>query len=88
MLKQESREHEPTWSTLSTVRLFPRWRKTDLGEMNNSGAPVNNWWQVLMLWMDNYSTKLMACSIYRVCERCGPIRRDCAGGREGGESLW
>jgi hypothetical protein len=37
-----------------------------------------------VLWMGNYPTDLMACSIYRVRERCCPIQRDCAGGREGG----
>jgi hypothetical protein len=45
---------------------------------------VNNWGQVLVLWMGNYPTELMACSIYRVSERWCPIRRDCAGDREGG----
>jgi hypothetical protein len=40
-----------------------------------------------VLWMGNYPTELMAYSIYRVGERWCSIRRDCAGGREGGESL-
>jgi hypothetical protein len=43
------------------------------GEVSNSGALVNNWRQVLVLWMGNYPTKLMASSIYRVREQCCPI---------------
>jgi hypothetical protein len=66
------------------VRVFSRRWKTDLGEVSNSGALVNIWRQVLVLWMCNYPMELMACSIYRVRERCCPIRRECAGGREGG----
>jgi hypothetical protein len=87
VLKQESRGQDRTWSALATVRTFSRRRKTDLGEVSNSGALVNNWRQVLVLWMGNYPTELMACSIYRVRERCCPIWRDCAGSREEGESL-
>jgi hypothetical protein len=36
----------------------------------------------MVLWMCNYPTELMACSIYRVLKRWCPIRRDCASGRE------
>jgi hypothetical protein len=42
MLKQESREHEQTWNTLTTVRALPRWRKTELGEMGNWRVVVAN----------------------------------------------
>jgi hypothetical protein len=55
-----------------------------MGEVSNSEALVNNWRQVLVLWMGNYPTEFMACSIYRVRERCCPIWRDCAGDWEGG----
>jgi hypothetical protein len=61
-----------------------RRRKTDLGEVSNSKALVNNWRQVLVLWLGNYPTELTTYSIYRVSERWCPIRRDYAGGREGG----
>jgi hypothetical protein len=70
VLKQESKEQDRTWSALTTVRSFSRRRKTDFGELGNSGALVNNWRQVLVLWMGNYPTELMACSIYRVHEWC------------------
>jgi hypothetical protein len=65
-----------------------RRRKTDLEEVSNSGALVNNWRQVLVLWMGNYPTKLRVYSIYRVSERWCPTQKDCTGGREGCESLW
>jgi hypothetical protein len=34
----------------------------------------------------DYPTELMACSIYRVRERCCLIWMNCTGGREGNES--
>jgi hypothetical protein len=34
----------------------------------------------------DYPTELMACSIYKVCERCCLIWTNCAGGREGNKS--
>jgi hypothetical protein len=46
---------------------------TDLGEMSNSEALVNNWRQVLVLWMGDYPMELMAYSIYRLSERWCPI---------------
>jgi hypothetical protein len=42
VLKQESREQDRTRSALATVRPFSRRRKTNLGEVSNSGALVNN----------------------------------------------
>jgi hypothetical protein len=35
MLKQDSREHEQTWDSLTTVRAIPRRWKAGLGEMRN-----------------------------------------------------
>jgi hypothetical protein len=35
-----------------------------------SASLVNNWRQVLVLWIGNYPMELMACSIYRVLEPC------------------
>ena len=69
MLKQDSREHEQTWDSLTTVRAFSQWRKQSLGEMSNSRSLVNNWRQVLVLWMHNYPTELTTCSIYSRLER-------------------
>jgi hypothetical protein len=69
MLKQDSREHEQTWDSLTMVRAFSQWRKHSLGEMSNSRSLVNNWRQLLVLWMRNYPTELTSCSIYSRLER-------------------
>jgi hypothetical protein len=69
VLKRESRGHDRTCSTLATVRAFSRWRKTNLGEVSNSGAQVSNWRHELMDWVLDYLAELMACSIYRIPER-------------------
>jgi hypothetical protein len=68
-LKQDSREYEQTWDSLTTVRAFSRWRKHSLGEMGNLWSLVNDWRQLLVLWMRNYPTKLTVCSIYRTWGR-------------------
>jgi hypothetical protein len=69
MLKQDSGEHEQTWDSLTTMRAFSRWWKHSLAEMSNSWSLVNNWRQLLVLWMCNYPTELTACSIYSRLER-------------------
>jgi hypothetical protein len=43
VLKRESRGQDRTWSALATVRACSQQRKTDLGEVSNSGALVSNW---------------------------------------------
>jgi hypothetical protein len=48
---------------------------------------VNNWRQVLVLWMGNYPTELMACSIYRSPERWPVNLKETRGGRRGGGAL-
>jgi hypothetical protein len=73
---------QATWGGLATGRGSTAEFLTDLGEMGNLEALVDDRRRELVLWMCNYPTKLMACSIYRVRERWCPIRRDCAGGRE------
>jgi hypothetical protein len=74
------------------VTRWPRWEsftaaENRFGEVSNLEDLVNNWRQVLVLWMGNYPTELMAHSIYRVRERWCPIRKDCTGGRRGKELL-
>jgi hypothetical protein len=68
VLKQESRGHDRTWSALATVGAFSRRRKTDLGEVSNSGALVNNWRHELMDWVLDYLAEPTTCSIYRIPE--------------------
>jgi hypothetical protein len=43
VLKQESKGQDRIWSALATVRACSWQRKTDLGELSNSGALVSNW---------------------------------------------
>jgi hypothetical protein len=57
-----------------------------LGEVSNLWALVNNWRQVLVLWMGNYPTELMACSIYRALE-CWPVNLSSRGGGRGEGAL-
>jgi hypothetical protein len=66
MLKQEDREHEQTWSTLTTARALPRWQKASLGEIQNWQALMSNWWHGLVSWVIDYLTNLTVCSIYRL----------------------
>jgi hypothetical protein len=50
MLEQESREFEQTWNTLTTVRSNRAMFLSDLGEMRNWRALVNNWRHDLVAW--------------------------------------
>jgi hypothetical protein len=69
------------------ARSFSRCQKPDMGEMSNSWSLVNNWRQVLVLWMGNYPTELMAYSIYRSPERWLVNLKETRGGRRGGRAL-
>jgi hypothetical protein len=51
--------------------------ETKLGEMSNSRSLVNDWKQLLVLWMRNYPTELTTCSIYSSHERW-PVNLDWA----------
>jgi hypothetical protein len=82
MLEHVIERHEPTWGGLATGRGSTTVFLTDLGEMGNLEALVDDRRWELVLWMCDYPTELMACSIYRVRERWCPIRRDCVGGWE------
>jgi hypothetical protein len=57
---------------------------TDLGEMGNWEALVNDRRRELVLWMSNNLAELTGASIYRVLQRWRLILRSCAGAwREG-----
>jgi hypothetical protein len=55
---------------------------TDLGEIQNWEARVNDQRRELVLWMRNYLAELTGASIYRVLRRWHQILRRCACGRE------
>jgi hypothetical protein len=57
---------------------------TDLGEVRNWEALVNDRRQELVLWMRNNLAKLTGASIYRVPQWWRPILRRCAGSRREG----
>ena len=69
MLKQEGREHEQTWSTLTTVSQHTAARRTKLGEERNWEALVDNPGQGLVQWMRNYLIEPRVHSIYSMLER-------------------
>jgi hypothetical protein len=58
---------------------------TDLGEIWNWEALVNNQRQELVLWVRNNLAELTATSIYRVHQRWRPILRRCARGQREGK---
>ena len=64
VLKRESRGHERTCSTLAMVRCSRGGIHTDLGEMGNWAALVDNWRQVLVRWTRNYLAEFPGASIY------------------------
>jgi peptidoglycan/xylan/chitin deacetylase (PgdA/CDA1 family) len=57
---------------------------TDLGEMGNWEALVNDQRREVVLWMRNNLAELTRASIYRVHQWWHPILRRCAGGRREG----
>jgi hypothetical protein len=58
---------------------------TDLGEIRNWEALVNDQRRELVLWMRNNLAELTGASIYRVHQLWRPILRRCAGGRREGK---
>jgi hypothetical protein len=58
---------------------------TDLGEIRNWEALVNDQRRELVLWMRNNLAELTGASIYRVHQQWLPILRRCAGGRREGK---
>jgi hypothetical protein len=81
VLKQESREQDRTWSALTAVRPFSRRRKTNLGEVSNSGALVSNRRHEQVCWVHNYIAEPRVCSIYSALERWPANLRWRGGGR-------
>jgi hypothetical protein len=81
VLKQESRRHERTCSTLTTARSLRTVLWTDLGEISNWRALVDDLRHELVYWLLDYLAELTACSIYRIPERWPVNLRWCGGGR-------
>ena len=69
VLKQESRGHERTCSTLTTARSLRAVLWTDLGEVSNWRALVDDLRHELMDWVLDYLAKPTAHSIYRLWGR-------------------
>jgi hypothetical protein len=70
VLKQQGREHEQTWSTLTMVSQHTAAQRTKLGEERNWEALVDNSGQGLVQWMRNYLMEPWVHSIYSMLERC------------------
>jgi hypothetical protein len=86
ILEHTTERHEPTWGGLATVRDSHGGVLTDLGEMGNWEAPVNDQRQELVLWMLNNLAELTRAAIYRLQRRWHQIWRKCAGGQREGPS--
>jgi hypothetical protein len=69
VLKQESNGHERTCSTLAMARSLRAVFWTDLGEVSNWRALVDDLRHELMDWVLDYLAEPMARSIYRIPER-------------------
>ena len=87
VLKQEGREHEQTWSMLTTVSQHTAARRTKLGEERNWEALVDNPGQGLVQWMRNYLTEPRVHSIYSMLERWPVNWTKTRGVRSGGGAL-
>jgi hypothetical protein len=83
MLKQDSREHEQTWKSLTTVRAQGTVFLVDLGEIPNWGNLVDDSSHGLLHWLHNYLAERTGVTIYSLQRRWRPISRGCAGGRRG-----
>jgi hypothetical protein len=81
VLKQESSGHEQTCSTLATTRSLCAVLWTDLGEISNWRARVDDLRHELVYWLLDYLAEPMTCSIYRIPERWPVNLRWRGGGR-------
>jgi hypothetical protein len=80
VLKEESRGHELTCSTLATTSSLSTMLWTDLGEVSNWRALVDDLRHELVYWLLDYLAEPTAHSIYRLWGRW-PMN---LGGRGGG----
>jgi hypothetical protein len=81
VLKQESRGHDRTCSTLATARSLHVVLRTDLGKISNWRALVDDLRHELVYWLLDYLVEPTACSIYRIPERWPMNLRWRGGGR-------
>jgi hypothetical protein len=65
-LKRENREYERTWDLLTTVRSNRAVFLSDLGEMRNWRAVVNNWRHNLVAWCV-ITLRTRRCAQFIVC---------------------
>jgi hypothetical protein len=87
MLKQESKGYDRTWNELATAKTLSRWRKTDLGELNNSWAQVSNWRHERVDWMLEYLMELRGAQFIGLLIGGSWIWRRRSAAREG-EEYW
>jgi hypothetical protein len=88
--KDAKTREQGVWAYLEQAshnEVFLWWRKHRLGAMSNSRSLVNDWRQLLVLWMRNYPTELTACSIYSRHERWSGNWTKTRGGRRNRRSL-
>ena len=84
MLKQDSREHEQTWDSLTTVRALPRRWNTELGETRNWRVVVANRRQEQFLGLGDDPTQQIVPSIYSGVKRWPVNLMETRGGRKEG----
>jgi hypothetical protein len=86
MLEHLTKRHEPTWGGLATVKDSHGGVLTNLGEMANWEALVDDQRRELVLLMRNNLVKLTGAAIYRLHRWWRPIWRKRASGRREGLS--
>jgi hypothetical protein len=69
ILKRGTRGHERTYNALATARSLRAVLWTDLGEISNWRALVDDLRHELMYWLLDYLAEPTACSIYRIPEQ-------------------
>jgi hypothetical protein len=69
MLEQAIEGLGLTWVELAAASWVLRWRRVDLGEMNNSRLLVDNWRQAWVRWLHGNLAQQPRSSIYRRVKR-------------------
>jgi hypothetical protein len=77
MLKQDSREHEQTWKSLTTVRAQGTVFLVDLGEIPNWGNLVDDSSHGLLHWLHNYLAERTGAAIYSLQRVASNFTRMC-----------
>jgi hypothetical protein len=69
ILKRGTKGHERTYSTLAMARSLRAVLWTDLGDVTNWRALVDDLRHELVYWLLDYLEEPTTCSIYRIPER-------------------